>query len=110
MSTLEISDTFDPYYAGRKAFACPSRNSPAAAAERLTEKDRDGSETIAAGVARLPRADADAQRARSATSASSTIMPCGVARRRELPTGATSPSSCSSASRRGDNGRPASVS
>ncbi len=75
MSELEISYTFDPYYAGRKAFACPCRDSPAAAAEGPTEKDRDGSVTIAAGGAMPPRTDADAQRARSATSASSTIMP-----------------------------------
>lgn len=33
------------------------------------------------------------QRARSATSASSTTMPAGVARKPELPTGATKPSS-----------------
>ena len=49
-------------------------------------------------------------RARSATSASSTIMPAGVARRRELPSGATSPSSCNIESRDDERPRPESVS
>ena len=39
-----------------------------------------------------PQDGVSVYRARSATTASSTIMPAGVARSRELPTGATSPS------------------
>src|SRR5690606_23502709 len=46
-------------------------------------------------------------RARSATTASSTIIPLGVTRSRELPTGSTSPSSCRIERRCEDNGRPA---
>lgn len=46
------------------------------------------------------------QRARSATTASSTIMPSAVARSRELPTGATRRSSWSTAIRFEDKDRP----
>ena len=56
---------------------------------------------------RRERTGLGTQRARSATTASSTIMPDGVARSRELPTGATSPSSCSIDSRAAGSGLPA---
>lgn len=46
------------------------------------------------------------QRAKSATTASSTIMPSAVARSRELPTGATRRSSWSTAIRFEDKDRP----
>jgi hypothetical protein len=77
MNNLEISDVYDVYYDGRQRFPelpdLPGRNT----------STRDG---------RAGRSPAR-YRARSATTASSTIMPDGVARNRELPTGATSPSS-----------------
>lgn len=49
-------------------------------------------------------------RAKSATTASSTIMPDGVARSLELPIGATSPSSCSTDSLAGEKPLPDSAS
>lgn len=48
----------------------------------------------------------DNQRAKSATTASSTIIPSAVARSRELPTGATRRSSWSTAIRFDDKDRP----
>ena len=68
--SLIVSDTFEPYYAGKP--------------------------------------QATRQRAKSATKASSTIMPDAVARKRELPTGSIRPSSLKIATRSGESGRPAS--
>ena len=61
--SLVIEDVYEPYFDGRGGWT-----------------DRD--------EVRKPD-----QAARSATTASSTIMPAGVARSRELPTGSTSRSS-----------------
>lgn len=65
MGELELQDSFCPYFDGSREI------------EVKTVRKRPWS----------------AQRARSATSASSTTMPAGVARRPELPTGAIKPSS-----------------
>ena len=96
MNTLQIQDSFEPYYDGRKNALCARRpacrrqgeSKPRTASTKPARpKDTDD--------AREARARADSSyRARSATTASSTIMPLGVARRRELPICSTSPSSC----------------
>ena len=57
------------------------------------ESDVDGLEIFSMSPASMSQERLRAYRARSATTASRTIMPDGVARSRELPTGATSPSS-----------------
>ncbi len=47
MSTLEIADTFDPYYAGRQPFFCPRRSDSAVSFKAPERKGRNGSETTA---------------------------------------------------------------